>query len=131
MTPDILAAIEWAARSSKDSTAHFGEVVQALVAVGVERYHADYSANSTTYYLPSGESHRIALPPPDIDIAASFDAPAIVAAIRAAQRGEIMYPRFMGLSRAAGCVGYTVWIAGRHVSYFGRRGETHIEHFPN
>ena len=38
-----------------------------------------------------------------------------------------MYPEFLRLSRAAG---YVTWIAGRHVSYFGRRGETHVEHFP-
>jgi len=24
-----------------------------------------------------------------------------------------------------------VWIAGRHVTYFGRKGEMHVEHFPN
>jgi hypothetical protein len=41
-----------------------------------------------------------------------------------------MYPEFLRLSRAAGCVGYVVWLAGRHVTYFGRRGETHVEHFP-
>jgi hypothetical protein len=29
-----------------------------------------------------------------------------------------------------GCVGYTVWMAGRHVSYYGRKGETYIERFP-
>jgi len=23
-----------------------------------------------------------------------------------------------------------VWITGRHVTYYGRAGETHIEHFP-
>jgi uncharacterized protein YbcV (DUF1398 family) len=31
----------------------------------------------------------------------------------------------------AGCVGYTVWIAGRHVAYVGRRGEVHVERFPD
>jgi hypothetical protein len=28
-------------------------------------------------------------------------------------------------------VAYTVWIAGRHVVYLGRRGETHTERFPD
>ena len=31
---------------------------------------------------------------------------------------------------SAGCIGYMVWIAGRHVSYFGRQGEVYIEPFP-
>jgi len=130
MNQVTLAAIEWAAKSSHDGTAHFGEIVKALIEAGVESYHADYRANRTTYYLPDGASHSIALPPPPTPIAEPFDAAGVQAAIRGAQRGEVMYPQFMVLSRAAGCVGYVVWIAGRHVSYFGRRGETHVEHFP-
>ena len=43
----------------------------------------------------------------------------------------VMYPEFMRLSRAAGCVGYVTWLAGRRVAYFGRRGETHVERFPD
>jgi len=31
---------------------------------------------------------------------------------------------------AAGCVGYFVQIMGRCVIYFGRKGESHVEHFP-
>ena len=42
-----------------------------------------------------------------------------------------MYPEFKRLSMQAGCIGYWVWIAGRHVTYYGRKGETHVEHFPN
>ena len=37
----------------------------------------------------------------------------------------------MRLSMLAGCVGYIVWIAGRHVTYFGHRGEQHVEPFPS
>jgi hypothetical protein len=40
-----------------------------------------------------------------------------------------MYPEFKALTQAAGCIGYTVWIAGRHVVYLGRRGESHVERF--
>lgn len=130
MNHAALVTVEWAAKSSHEGTAHFGEIVKALIEAGVESYHADYRANRTTYYLPSGETHSVALPAVETAIADQFDAPALQAAIRGAQRGEVMYPQFMRLSRAAGCVGYTVWLAGRHVSYAGRRGEVHIEHFP-
>lgn len=41
-----------------------------------------------------------------------------------------MYPEFKLLWQRAGCIGYTVWIAERHVNYLGRRGETHVEQFP-
>lgn len=124
------ATIERCAQASKDGTAHFGAIVQALTEAGVEAYFADYRSNATTYYLPSGETHAVALAPPATAIAGAFDTTGIQAAIRGAQRGEIMYPEFLQLSRAAGCVGYMVWLAGRHVSYFGRKGEVHVERFP-
>ena len=63
-------------------------------------------------------------------IGEAFDAAALQEAIRGSQRGEVLYPEFVQRSCAAGCVGYVVWIAGRHVTYFGRRGEQHVERFP-
>lgn len=132
MNETTIATIEHCAQASKDGTAHFGAIVQTLTGAGVEAYFADYRANATTYYLPSGETHAVALsPPPAMPIAEAFDAAGIQAAIRGAQRGEVMYPEFLSLSRAAGCVGYMVWITGRHVSYFGRKGEVHVERFPD
>ena len=68
---------------------------------------------------------------PGEQIPQDFDAQALQAAIRGAQLGEVKYPEFLKLSMAAGRVGYIVWIAGRHVTYFGRRGEVHIERFPS
>ena len=50
--------------------------------------------------------------------------------VRGARSGVAKYPEFPQRTLAAGCVGYIVWIAGRHVQYFGRRGEVHVEHFP-
>lgn len=130
MEAAIRQVIEHCAHSSKAGTMHFGEVVQALVGAGVESYHADYRAQRITYYLPCGETLAVELAGADAPIAEAFDAAAVQAAIRGAQRGEVMYPEFVALSRSAGCVGYVVWLAGRHVSYFGRRGETHVERFP-
>jgi uncharacterized protein YbcV (DUF1398 family) len=130
MNASVRQTIEQCAQSSKDGTAHFPDIVAALAEAGVESYFADYRADATTYYLPDGQTHAVALAPPDVPIAAAFDATALQQAIRGAQAGRVTYPEFLGLSRAAGCVGYVTWIAGRHVSYFGRRGETHVEHFP-
>src|ERR1043165_3986493 len=128
MTDSIRHTIEACATSSKDGTAHFGQIVAALTEAGVESYQADYRLEQTTYYLPCGATHQVPLPAPDTSIAEAFDAEGIRAAIRGAQSGRVLYPEFLRLSRAAGCTGYTVWIAGRHVSYFGRRGEVHVEH---
>ena len=130
MEASIRDTIDHCARESHAGRVSFGALVAQLMQAGVESYRADYRMRDTTYYLPDGATHVVPLPTPDVAIPQQFDAAALVRAIRGAQRGEVHYPEFMGLSMDAGCVGYTVWIAGRHVSYFGRRGEVHIEHFP-
>ena len=130
MNDRIRLTIERAAKASKDGSTHFPDIVAMLSGVGVDAYFADYRANATTYYLPDGSTHAVALAPPDVAIADGFDAGGLQQAIRGAQAGRVMYPEFLRLSRAAGCVGYFTWIAGRQVTYFGRRGETHAERFP-
>jgi uncharacterized protein YbcV (DUF1398 family) len=130
MESHIDQVIHQCARDSYAGTIGFGDVVGALMKVGVQSYHADFRVPATTYYLPGDATRTLALHAPDVEIARDFDARALLSAIRGAQRGEVKYPEFLKLSMAAGCVGYFVWIEGRHVSYFGRRGEVHIEHFP-
>lgn len=110
---------------------HFGQVIGLLIEAGVESYVADYRGHRTTYYLASGETLALELETPLTEVAQAFNANAVKAAILGAQQGAVMYPEFKRLSMEAGCVGYTVWIAGRHVSYFGRKGETHLERFPD
>ena len=127
----LAQVIEDCARDSYAGTRNFAEIVGALAEVGVESYYADFRAGTTTYYLPSGAAPQVPLNVAPDPIADRFDATAIQAAVRGAQRGEVKYPQFLQLSHRAGCVGYMVWIRGRHVSYFGRRGETHIERFPD
>jgi len=131
MEASTIAAIKEAFNGSSEGRLHFGQVVATLMQAGVESYHVDYRACRSTYYLPNGETRTMDLHAPESDIAQGFDGDAIVAAIRAAQRGEVMYPEFKRRSQLAGCVSYTVWISGRHVTYYGRNGETHIEKFPN
>ena len=123
--------IEQCAQASQNGTASFGEIVKALMEVGVESYLADYRAQNTRYYMPDGQVYNHDLIATGQPIAENFDAAAVKEAIRGAQRGEIKYPEFKKLTQAAGCIGYMVWLAGRHVTYFGRRGETHVEHFPS
>ena len=64
MNDHVRQTIERCAQSSKDGSAHFPRIVAALVDVGVESYFADYRAAVTTYYLPGGATHAVALPPP-------------------------------------------------------------------
>jgi len=117
--------------ASNEGRIHFGQVVGTLVGAGVESYAVDYRTGRATYYMPCGDTLTLDLDVPKVDIATEFSGPGIKEAILGAQRGEVMYPQFKQLSQAAGCVGYTVWLSGRHVTYYGRKGETHVENFPS
>ena len=135
-TPDTMktatqALIHEASNGSNSGQLHFGQVIALLVHAGVESYLADYRAGKTTYYLPNGDTLAVDLEIPETPVADTFDAEAVKAAIRGAQQGVVMYPEFKQLTCRAGCAGYTVWITGRHVSYFGRKGEMHVERFPD
>lgn len=123
-------AMHECAQGSLSGTMTFPEVVCRLAAVGVERYHTDYSRQEATYYLPSGESHVVALPHPPAETGLEFVAEAVAAAIRQSQANEHTYLDFIRKTMAAGCVGYFVQIAGRRAVYFGRNGESHVELFP-
>jgi uncharacterized protein YbcV (DUF1398 family) len=131
MDPKTQQVIEDAVAASHAGTRHFADIVGSLLAHGVESYRVDYRQQSSTHFLPSGEWHSVTNHTPEIAIPEAFDQEAIVAAIRGSQRGEVKYPEFIERSMRAGCVGYIVWLAGRHVVYFGRRGETHVERFPS
>jgi uncharacterized protein YbcV (DUF1398 family) len=109
----------------------FGELLQRFAAAGVESYFADFRLSGTTYYAKDGDAHALGMHVPDVAIPESLDAAALQGAIRGSQRGEVQYPEFKRRAMAAGCVGYHVWIAGRHVAYYGRLGEVHVEHFPD
>ncbi len=110
---------------------HFGEVIGQLVSVQVESYFVDYRSGRATYFLPEGSTLDLLFQPAGNSIAVEFSAAALREAIIGAQQGKVMYPEFKLLSQAAGCTGYTVWITGRHVTYYGRNGETHVERFPD
>ena len=115
---------------SNSGEIHFGEVIQQLISVGIESYSVDYRRGETTYYLSNGSSLRLEFEAHPEKNSKNFDAAKIKSAISQAQSGTVMYPEFKELSYLAGCIGYTVWIAGKNVQYFSRNGEVHTEHFP-
>jgi uncharacterized protein YbcV (DUF1398 family) len=131
MEQRVKDVIEDCAHASHAGTRSFGTIVGALLEAGVEGYFADYRARRTTYYLPNGQSHTVALPTPEVAIPADFAVAQLTDAIRASQRGELRYPEFLVRSMNAGCIGYHVFFSGRHVAYFGRNGSQHIERFPD
>lgn len=131
MNETALSAIRATFEASNQGTLHFGQVIGQLVDAGVESYHVDYRSGRTTYFLPDGSTADFSFERPQDGIADVYDGDALRVAILGAQQGRVMYPEFKQLSQRAGCAAYTVWIAGRHVAYLGRRGEVHIERFPD
>jgi uncharacterized protein YbcV (DUF1398 family) len=131
MKETTLSKIRATFEASNQGILHFGQVIGQLVDAGVESYHVDYRSGRTSYYLPDGSTADFSFERPQHGIADAFDGDALRTAILAAQQGRVMYPEFKPLSQRAGCVASTVWSAGRHVAYVGRRGERHIERFPD
>ncbi len=131
MNPKTEVVIREVATATGEGRMPFGLVIEKLTQAGVESYAVDYRARRTTYFLPDGEALDIDLDMHGAAFAQEFDPAALQSAIRGSQQGVVKYPQFKQLSSEAGCIGYTVWIAGRHVTYYGRRGETHVERFPS
>jgi uncharacterized protein YbcV (DUF1398 family) len=131
MSPTLQTTIVSTFAASNAGRIHIGQVIGELMAAGVEAYHVDYRAGRSTCYLPDGQTHTLDFEPAGAAVAPTFSAEGMVAAIRGAQAGAVKYPEFKRLSQTAGCASYTVWITGRHVSYYGRQGEVHVERFPD
>ena len=131
MRPEQAQVMQACANGALAGEMTFPDVVGRLAAIGVERYHADYSRQEITYYLPDGDSLVVTAPHPPQATAREFSATAVEAAVRQSQRNEHTYADFIRKTQAAGCVGYFVQITGRQVIYFGRNGESHVERFPS
>ncbi|PRQ03946.1 DUF1398 domain-containing protein [Enhygromyxa salina] len=129
MNAGQIQVIQDCARGALTGKFTFPEIIGRLAQISVERYHADYSRQEITYYLSDGDSLVVATPHPFHATAAEFSALAVEAAVRQSQRNEHSYLDFIRKTMTAGCVGYFVQITGRRVIYFGRNGESHVEHF--
>lgn len=122
--------IEQTAQAVAAGTISFPTVVGQLLAAGVEYYHVDYVRHLQTCYSGSDEVH---VAPLDFDvprIAATFDAAALVVAIRDSQLRGQNFPDFSVRAAQAGVQGYTAFLRGQRVIYQGRMGDQHIEWFP-
>ncbi|MBN8908365.1 MAG: DUF1398 domain-containing protein, partial [Rhodospirillales bacterium] len=100
------------------------------MAEGFEGYAVDFRARTATYYMAGGGAAAFAIPDPEAEIAATFDAAAVKSAIGEAQRlaPGYTYRGFCRKVAAAGCAGYGVSFPGRRVLYMGRTAETHVEY---
>lgn len=115
-----------------DKTMSFPQIVGALMDAGFEGYVVDYRRNTTTYFLPDGESAVLENRASGAPVAERFDQDGVVAQIKWAQANppDYSYAAFCTNVKALGCAGYIVSFLGRRVVYFGRTAETHVEYFP-
>jgi uncharacterized protein YbcV (DUF1398 family) len=60
-----------------------------------------------------------------------FDEDAVIAAIRADQKGVSTFPEFLKAVWEAGVIGYDADFIGRKVTYFGSNGESYEEEYPS
>jgi uncharacterized protein YbcV (DUF1398 family) len=130
MQAEIIQVMQECTDGSDQERLSFPEVVTKLMQAGVERYHADLPRAEKVYYLPSGESLRVAAAPVNTTAPAAFAADGVAAAVRAIQQKQIEYREFCERIAQAGCVGYMVSLAGRRAVYYGRTGDSYVEPFP-
>lgn len=116
--------------ATQQGTMTFPQVVQQLLALGVESYLVDFAAARKTCYLSDGATHSEPMILEPSPIAAAWSAPGLVSAIRGAQADTVRYPEFVQRATSAGVIGYWAFLTGKRVIYFGRHGEQHIEEFP-
>jgi uncharacterized protein YbcV (DUF1398 family) len=117
--------------AAESGTMSFPQIVATLMQEGFDGYLIDFRRASATYYRPDGDC--VELPAHRIGVAETFDAAGLQAAIKEAQQlvPGYTYRGFCDKAARAGCAAYLVSFLGRRVLYFGRTGETHVEHFPN
>lgn len=130
MDEAAIAAVRACTEGSDRGSMSFPQVVERLMAAGVERYRADLVRAEKTYYLPNGDSVVTPAKPLPRPAATAFAADGVEAAVRAVQAGRIGYAEFCERIAEAGCVDYIVSLTGRRAIYFGRTGDSHVEPFP-
>ncbi|WP_188054944.1 DUF1398 family protein [Sphingosinithalassobacter sp. CS137] len=132
MTPVQRKTAELCLRDAETGTAEFPAIVARLIDAGFDGYLVDLRAGTARYYDASGDSVDVAHRQGPERVEACFTPDALQSAIREAQTKApgYSYPGFCAKAAEAGCAGYLVSFPGRRVLYFGRTGDTHVEHFP-
>lgn len=124
------AAMKSALKGSESGKLRFPDVIGILSGAGVESYYADLIRGEDVFYMPDGQTHVEPMQHSGWKVAGSFSQEALIKALRLVQADEIRYPEFLKQATSAGTAGYRVFLTGRKVIYFGRKGEFHVENFP-
>ena len=85
MDAQLMAVAQNCLDAAYDGTMAFPDIVGTLIRSGFEGYMVDYRRDTTTYFLPDGDSVALENRPSDETVAAAFDAAGIAAQVRWAQ----------------------------------------------
>ena len=119
-------------QGAENNTMDFPEIVMTLIQAGFDRYIVDFCTSTATYYLPNGDYVTLDFQGIETAVPELFNVDSIKKAIYVAQTKaeNYTYTWFCETIMSAGCTNYLVSFVGKRVVYFGRTGDTHIEHFP-
>lgn len=119
------------AMSIRPKVGGFPVLAEVLRQAGVRRNIWDLPSVESLYLTDQGPVVNVGAPIitgfaeiPD------FNREALIRALRTDQAGESTFPEFLTASWKAGIVRYDVDFEARHVTYYGCRGESYVEAYP-
>jgi uncharacterized protein YbcV (DUF1398 family) len=119
------------AKATLDGSMPFPDIVDQLMGNGVAYYRVDYVTCTMAFYSAAG---TVVTAPITFEhlplIANDFDAPALKAAIVDSQQHGQKFRVFCARAMQAGVHGYTAYLRGQRLVYFGHQGDQHVEWFP-
>src|SRR5262245_39007357 len=94
-------------KAAYDKAMSFPEIVEQLTSAGFDGYFVDYRRNTTTYFLPDGDSVALDNHSANSNVGAQFDQAGIVTQIKWAQANppDYSYATFCKNVKALGCAG--------------------------
>ena len=109
----------------------FPYLAEAMRQAGITKNYFDVPSASMVFVTDEGDVLRPGtLLFTEPVVVPAFDEEALIAALRADQRGESTFPEFVMASFEAGVIRYEVDTAARTCTYFGAHGEQYVEDYP-
>ena len=117
---EILQQIQHAYAAS----ASYPDLVQQLIALGIQSYTVDTSSEIVLYRLTNGRNALLDDNHPSREIAVKFNYDLTVLAVKDTQQGKTTYPVFLDDIAKAGVRFYEATLAGedKRIIYVGRGG---------